>query len=424
MMKRIILLLASAALAVLLVSSVAGADATITFAPAKNFPAGDSPRAVAAADLDKDGDTDIVTVHNAIDRVSVLKRRADGTFAAPVRYATADAPTDIVGREDFDGDGDIDIATSNLSESISVLLNKGNGTFAAQRKYATPALANPVAIESGRLDGDRDWDLVTTNEGSVGTTGGWREGGVSVFKNNGNGTFAAALDSRARGIYAGYAPLRGLDRADLDGDGDEDLAMGIALGRELEPGALVMLGRGDGYFGGTSGETRYFFRYFESDGEIYHDNDIDSANDILIHDLDGDGDRDLATTGSSNPGDNKFGNLYVFLGNGDGTFQNPQRLGTNEPNVALTEADFDRDGDIDLATAGYFDSSNPSGKVSVLANAGNATFGDESTVHPTFGVGNEPRAIIRARMNTDRMPDLVVANYGSDDVLVLINTTQ
>ena len=73
-MKGIILLLASAALAVLLVSSVAGAAATITFAPAKNFPAGDDPRAVAAADLDKDGDTDIMTVHNAIDRVSVLKR--------------------------------------------------------------------------------------------------------------------------------------------------------------------------------------------------------------------------------------------------------------------------------------------------------------------------------------------------------------
>jgi hypothetical protein len=53
-----------------------------------------------------------------------------------------------------------------------VLLNKGNGTFAAQRKYATPALSNPVAIESGRLDGDRDWDLMTTNEGSVGSTGG------------------------------------------------------------------------------------------------------------------------------------------------------------------------------------------------------------------------------------------------------------
>ena len=110
----------------------------------------------------------------------------------------------------------------------------------------------------------------------------------------------------------------------------------------------------------------------------------------------------------------------MFLGNGDGTFQNPQRLGTNEPNYAMTEADFDRDGDIDLATV----NSNPSGKVSVLANAGNATFGDETTVHPTFGVGNEPRDIIRARMNGDRKPDLVVANEGSDDVSVLINTTQ
>src|SRR5215208_2668234 len=374
MMKRIILLLASAALAVLLVSSVAGAAATITFAPAKNFPAGDSPRAVAAADLDKDGDTDIVTVHNAIDRVSVLKRRADGTFAA-------------------------------------------------QRKYATPALANPVAIESGRLDGDRDWDLVTTNEGSGFVEGGYRDGSVSVFKNNGNGTFAAARDFRAGWNYE----LTRLDRADLDGDGDEYLAMGIDIGRGFELGARVMLGRGDGYFGGTSGESRYYLSTYGSDGDIDHDNDNDFVHDILIEDLDGDGDRDLATTGSSNGADgdlNKPGNLHVFLGNGDGTFQNPQRLGTNERNVALTEADFDRDGDIDLATAGYFDSSNPSGKVSVLANAGNATFGDESTVQPTFGVGNEPRAIIRARMNTDRMPDLVVANYGSDDVLVLINTTQ
>src|SRR5215208_7212839 len=370
MMKRIILLLASAALAVLLVSSVAGAAATITFAPAKNFPAGDSPRAVAAADLDKDGDTDIMTVHNAIDRVSVLKR-------------------------------------------------KGNGTFAAQRKYATPALANPVAIESGRLDGDRDWDLVTTNEGSGFVEGGYRDGSVSVFKNNGNGTFAAARDFRAGWNYE----LTRLDRADLDGDGDEDLAIGIDMGRGFEPGVRVMLGRGDGYFGGTSGESRYYLSTYGSDGDIDHDNDNDFVHDILIEDLDGDGDRDLATTGSSNGADgdlNKPGNLHVFLGNGDGTFQNPQRLGTNERNVALTEADFDRDGDIDLATV----NSNPSGKVSVLANAGNATFGDESTVHPTFGVGNEPRAIIRARMNTDRMPDLVVANDGSDDVSVLINTTQ
>jgi hypothetical protein len=213
-----------------------------------------------------------------------------------------------------------------------------------------------------------------------------------------------------------------LDRADLDGDGDEDLAMGIDLGRQFEPGALVMLGRGDGYFGGTSGESRYYLSTYGSDGEIDHDNDIDFAHDILINDLDGDGDRDLATTGSSNAGEDptKLGNLHVFLGNGDGTFQDPQRLGTNEPNYAMTDADFDRDGDIDLATV----NSNPSGKVSVLANAGNATFGDESTVHPTFGVGDDPRAIIRARMNGDRMPDLVVANEGSDDVSVLINTTQ
>jgi hypothetical protein len=405
-MRKTVLLLASAALAVLLVSGVAWA-ATITFAPAKIYPAGDNPRAVAAADLDRDGDTDVATANNAIDKVSVLKRRSDGTLSTPVKYATGDAPTDIVGREDFDGDGDVDLAVSNrgaefnYTDSISVLLNKGDGTFAAQRKYAT-AGRNPTSIESGDFDADGDWDLVTTDEGHQRSSNlGARRGTVSVFLNKGDGTFAAA-----RGYVGVAAPweLDSIDRADLDGDGDEDLALGINYGNSQEPGMVVMLSNGDGTFAAA----------------IKYPNPccvLDNIYDVIANDLDGDGDWDIATIGQG---------LHVFLGNGDGTFQHAYRFETNRNISAMTEADFDRDGDMDLATVDGNPFGNPgtgNGEVRVFVNAGDATFGSETTF-PTFSVGNTPVDILRARMNSDTKPDLVVANAFSDQVSVLINTTQ
>ena len=117
--------------------------------------------------------------------------------------------------------------------------------------------------------------------------------------------------------------------------------------------------------------------------------------------------------------------VNVFLGNGDGTFQHSHRQATNGNGGAMTEADFDRDGDMDLATVSghpWFPSIN--GKVTVLLNAGDGTFGSETTVHPTFGVGSNPVDILRTRQNNDSKPDLVVANADSDKVSVLVNTTQ
>jgi hypothetical protein len=379
-MRRIVLLLASTALAVLLVSGVAWA-ATITFAPVKNYPAGDYPVAVAAADLDKDGDTDIAAVNQWLDKVSVLKRRSDGTFAAPVKYATADDPVDIVGREDFDSDGDIDLATVNRnSNSISVLLNKGNGTFAAQRKYT--AGAKPSSIESGRFDGDGDWDLVTVNKA---------EGSISVLLNKGNGTFAA----QSKYTVGRQWDPSSVDRADLDGDGDEDIAVGLSsFGWSEAPGVAVLLGRGNGTF---SVPQRY-----GGDQGFY-----ETVERILAEDLDGDGDRDLATTGHTGP-------TYVVLNNGNGTFQTPPRnyAGGDIVPSSLTEADFDRDGDVDLATTS-------GGGILLLENAGNATMS-----YQPIPAGSCAMDMTRARMNGDNKPDLVWVNGNcAPQVSVLINTT-
>jgi hypothetical protein len=253
------------------------------------------------------------------------------------------------------------------------------------------------------MDGDGDKDLVTANRGGGFVDGRPNysiDGTVSVFENRGDGTFAAA---RNYFVGAAFEPS-GLDTSDLDGDGDLDLAVSLEYTRYGEGGLAVLLNDGTGAFGEPQ---RYDYPFWSSD--------------VVADDLDGDGDNDLAVS------DSVDSTVTVYLGDGDGTFVNlPDAYsdsfsigeGAHGP-YALTEADFDRDGDVDIATSNSNVINGGADNVSVLENAGDGTL-----VNPTvLDAGVTPLDITRARMNADRKPDLVVANRGSDNVSVLRNVT-
>jgi len=123
-----------------------------------------------AADIDDDGDIDIVAANygdfNPSEErtVTVLKNNGNGTFAAGVFYGVGANPSSIQ-LADTDGDGDRDIAVTNLgSSSISILKNNGTGTFGARRDY--PSGQYPYSIQSADLDNDGDIDLLSANYGS------------------------------------------------------------------------------------------------------------------------------------------------------------------------------------------------------------------------------------------------------------------
>ena len=400
-MKRTALLVALSALATLLVCGAVYAAAAVSFAPAKNYPAGNGSRAVSAGDLDGDGDTDLVTANGDGDSVSVLIRRYDGTFKAPQRYAVGDGPGDVIAREDLDGDGARDLAVANgVSDDVSVRLGRGDGTFGAQRKYAV-GYGGPLAIEVGDMDGDGDKDLVTANYGGrVESPVDYTPAStVSVFLNAGKGTFAPA-----RHFIAGeaYEP-EDVDRGDLDGDGDEDLVVALGATRSRDGGLAVLLNDGSGSFGAPQ-------RY----------SDVSSATAVVANDLDGDGDNDLAAA------DYIGDDVYVYKNQGSGAFAYDNDYNTSGPDGGpkaygisdLTEADFDRDGDIDLASSAW-----NTDNISVLVNSGDGTFGPHDSARVLGPVGDGPVGITRVRMNADRKPDLVVANMYSDNVSVLVNTT-
>ena len=82
-----------------------------TFLGAPQASTGLVPYAVELADMDGDGDLDLVT-SNLVDQefstVSVSKNNGDGTFAPPVDYPVGPAPTDLR-VADFNGDGRPDV---------------------------------------------------------------------------------------------------------------------------------------------------------------------------------------------------------------------------------------------------------------------------------------------------------------------------
>ena len=111
-----------------------------TFEPEETFPTGKTPRAVAVADFNGDGQVDIVTANLGDDTASVLLGNGDGTFSLGTQQsapAPPSAPFQVV-VADVNGDGIPDIVTANRPDnSVSVLLGNRDGSFQTKETFAT-----------------------------------------------------------------------------------------------------------------------------------------------------------------------------------------------------------------------------------------------------------------------------------------------
>ncbi|MEA2030089.1 MAG: FG-GAP-like repeat-containing protein, partial [candidate division Zixibacteria bacterium] len=129
---------------------------------------------------------------------------------------------------------------------------------------------------------------------------------------------------------------------------------------------------------------------------------------VFSADFNGDGNNDLATANSGgweNPGD-----VSILLGNGDGTFQSAVNYAVGSHPLSVFSADFDGDGDNDLTTANGW-----SDNVSILLGNGDGTF----QAADNYDVVGVPFSVFSADFNGDGNNDLATANYVSDDVSIL-----
>jgi len=243
------------------------------------------PEDLALADLDTDGDLDIVTANFGTRNISILFNNGDATFASPVIHQVGNGPI-AVETGDLDGDGHPDIITANASNNgdASVLLNNGDGTF--QPATTWPAGFKPADIALADIDDDGDLDAVITNKNDVNASHGGTED-ISVLLNNGDATFTkVAVDVIPDSDEISGGPRS--EQADValdDVTGDTVVDLVVFNRRGVNRFLSVLPGNGDGTF-----QTP--LRYSTSDSPFAF---------VELADLDGDGDTDLVTT-SEEPG--------------------------------------------------------------------------------------------------------------------------
>jgi hypothetical protein len=181
---------------------------------------------VALADVDGDGDLDVLAASVTTGFVMVRLNGGDatgsntGVFSGSGFVAVGDTPASIA-MGDIDGDGDLDLLTANYgSNNVSICFNKGTGDFINYSVNTTVAVGSgPYNIALADVDADGDLDLLTANAG-YGTNGN----AVSVRLNGGDasGSNTGAF-SNGTTVAVGDYP-RAITVGDLDGDGDLDFA--------------------------------------------------------------------------------------------------------------------------------------------------------------------------------------------------------
>jgi hypothetical protein len=185
-------------------------------------------------DVNRDGALDLLTTNVNDNNVSVLLGDGKGQFTpaprSPVQVGRG--PYDALVLRDLDGDGKPDLVTPNIGgNKLDVLRGDGEGGFARVPGAPFPVGQRPGYVAAADANNDGHLDLLATHD-DVGL--------LAVLLNDGRGSFRHAAGSPLRLSATAW----GFDAADLNGDGNVDLALG-ATG---DASPVILLGNGKGEF--------------------------------------------------------------------------------------------------------------------------------------------------------------------------------
>ena len=286
--------------------------------------------------------------------------------------------------------------------------------------------AGPMAVKTADFNNDGFLDLAVANHDGNTT---------SILLGNGNGSFKKHVD-----LWNG--PNAGTNGIAI-GDINRDKRLDIVVVNRGGSNVGVFLAQGGGNF---------------SEQRTFSTGNGSSPAGLALGDLNNDSILDLVIT------DHVNGSVLIFLGNGDGTFVETQKLGgdidsgpylmvindfnkdnrldiavgngdanymsvflgdgvgkfsreikyyTEAGPYALVTGDFDRDGILDIVTGNYYANS-----TSIFFGNGDATFREGNTF--STGGGSLPYAVVSGDFDADNILDLAVPNSGKDNVGILL----
>lgn len=292
-----------------------------------------APAHATIADIDRDGDSDIVVAvlgdilpsDAAVGRVE-LHLREGSTYVRKVLLDDVRRVADVQ-PADFDGDGDVDLAVAVFGYSRGEVLwleQQDDGSFADHVLLSgAGAIHVPVADYDG--DGDPDFATILSQDDEE----------LWGFENLGGGRFRRKLLWHCDNFDLGSA---GLVRDDIDGDGDADLV--LPVGDNLEDFAAFPQPYHGCLLFVNEGGWRFTQRRIADLGGTYA---------AATGDIDGDGDVDVALVSMDNEWRNPANAAIVWLENdGAGRFTTWQVDTEPIHLVTVATGDLDGDGRLDL----------------------------------------------------------------------------
>ncbi len=187
--------------------------------------------AVVFADLDKDGDLDLLTGTGGNNRdpgnpdlnIRLLRNNGKGLFSFDsIALPATGTNNAVLALNDVDGDGDLDIFAASRSVSLNygpspksfLLINDGKAHFSDQTTARAPVLNNAGLLTGAcwaDMNGDKVKDLVITGE--------WMAPRILINQQGKLTEWKTTLEG-----WSGW--WQSLAVEDLDGDGDQDLILG------------------------------------------------------------------------------------------------------------------------------------------------------------------------------------------------------
>jgi uncharacterized repeat protein (TIGR01451 family) len=330
----------------------------------------DTGSSLHTADLDGDGDLDVLSASSSDDKVAWYENLGGGLFGDQQIISTQTQNALSVYTADLDGDGDMDVLSASwFDNKIAWYENQGGGLIGDQQIISTQA-DGASSVHAADLDGDGDMDVLSAP---------FWDDNIAWYENLGGGLFG---DQQI--ISTEVDGARSVRSADLDDDGDMDV-----LSASYNDGKIAWYENlGGGLFG---------------DQQIIS-TQADEAWSVQVADLDGDGDMDVLSYSEID------GKIAWYENQDGGLFGDQQIISTQTYNAsALYVADLDDDGDVDVLIAANIDD-----KVAWYENEGGGLFGPQQVISTQVVWASSVHA---ADLDGDGDMDVLSSSFSDDKIV-------
>lgn len=278
----------------------------------------------ALADIDGDGDTDVISGDESFNIIFWDNEAGDGSSWTRRRVGTDTSSLNSVSAGDVDGDGDLDVVSGGLSNDVEFWENLNGDGSSWDNTTVGSDTARIRSVGLADVDGDGDLDVMSA--GSSNDLEFWEnlDGVGGSWDNTTVGSDTSVIYDAALG--------------DMDGDDDID-AVSVGASKDVE-----------------------FWENLDGVGGSWDNTTVgslsDNINSVTLGDVDNDGDLDVIS--GDRPTNDGYANITLWENAaGDGSSWTRTQIGTDTEIVeSLTVGDINTDGYTDVISGSREDTSN------------------------------------------------------------------